>query len=114
MNIAFQRDIGFKTVAEIAYVGNFTQESGRSVDVNRLPLYVRQPGQSREQRAGRRQLPATVYGAYPGLGSVTSWFPISTGDPALQRAAAPSRSPSLAGPADGCLYTLAKGEGYMG
>ena len=40
VNIAFQRDIGFRTVAEIAYVGNFTRNHGRTVDVNRLPLYV--------------------------------------------------------------------------
>ena len=29
VNIAFQRDIGFNTVAEIAYVGNFTRNHGR-------------------------------------------------------------------------------------
>ena len=40
VNVAFQRDIGFNTVAEIAYVGNFQYEAGRTVDVNRLPLYV--------------------------------------------------------------------------
>src|SRR6185295_16835967 len=39
-NVAFQRDIGFNTVAEIAYVGNFVFESGRTVDINRLPVYV--------------------------------------------------------------------------
>jgi len=40
VNVAFQRDIGFNTVAEVAYVGNFAYEGGRTVDVNRLPLYV--------------------------------------------------------------------------
>ena len=39
-NLAFQRDIGFNTVAEIAWVGNYTWNHGRFVDVNRLPLYV--------------------------------------------------------------------------
>ena len=40
VNVAFQRDIGFNTVAEIAWVGNYTWNHGRSVDDNRLPLYV--------------------------------------------------------------------------
>ena len=39
VNIAFQRDVGFSTVAEIAYVGNFTRTTA-TVDINRLPLYV--------------------------------------------------------------------------
>src|SRR6185312_6695992 len=30
VNVAFQRDIGFNTVAEIAYVGNYTWNHGRS------------------------------------------------------------------------------------
>ena len=40
VNVAFQRDIGFNTVAEIAFVGNYTWNHGRTVDDNRLPLYV--------------------------------------------------------------------------
>ena len=39
-NLAVQRDIGFSTVAEIAYVGNFTWNHGRFVDGNRLPINV--------------------------------------------------------------------------
>jgi hypothetical protein len=40
VNVAFQRDIGFNTVAEIAWVGNYTWNHGRFVDDNRLPVYV--------------------------------------------------------------------------
>ena len=39
-NVAFQRDLGFHTTAEIAWVGNYQFKGGRTVDVNRLPLYV--------------------------------------------------------------------------
>ena len=75
MNVAFQRDIGFNTVAEIAYVGNFAYESGRTVDINRLPLYVYGNPDNLVNNA-----PLNVnslrpkYGPYPGMGSVTQFF----------------------------------------
>ena len=57
VNVAFQRDIGFSTVAEIAYVGNFTVEprtNGRCQPL--AALRVRQSGQPGEQRAGEHEL----------------------------------------------------------
>ena len=56
-NVAFQRDIGFHTTAEIAWVGNYQYEGGRTVDINRLPLLrLREPCEPREQRAAQQQL----------------------------------------------------------
>jgi len=76
MNVAFQRDIGFNTVAEIAYVGNFQYEGGRTVDDNRLPLYVYGKPENLVNNA-----PLTAnslrqsLGKYPGMGSVTIFVP---------------------------------------
>ncbi len=76
VNVAFQRDIGFNTVAEIAYVGNFAWEGGRTVDVNRLPLYVYADPKNLVNNAplnanSLRQF----YGKYPGMGSVSQFVP---------------------------------------
>ena len=76
VNVAFQRDIGFSTVAEIAYIGNFQYEAGRTVDINRLPLYVYGNTANLVNNApltanSLRQ----VYGKFPGMGSVTQFVP---------------------------------------
>jgi hypothetical protein len=39
VNFAYQRDIGFSTVVEAAYVGNFTYNDYRSKDLEIVPLY---------------------------------------------------------------------------
>ena len=76
VNIAFQRDIGFNTVAEIAYVGNYTWNHGRFVDDNRLPLYVYGNPANLVNNA-----PVTAnslryqYGQYPGMGSANLYVP---------------------------------------
>src|SRR6185436_5266078 len=76
VNVAFQRDIGFNTVAEIAYVGNFAREPGRYVDANRLPLNVYGSSANLVNNAplnanSLRQF----YGKFPGMGSVTEFVP---------------------------------------
>lgn len=75
MNVAFQRDIGFNTVAEIAYVGNFAYESGRTVDINRLPLYVYgNPDNLVNNAPLNANSLRRKYSPYPGMGSVTQFF----------------------------------------
>jgi hypothetical protein len=39
-NVTIQRDLGFNTIAEIAYVGNFVRKSQQNHDVNPIPLYA--------------------------------------------------------------------------
>ncbi len=39
-NVAFQRDIGFNTTAEIAWVGNFGRHFWRAKTVNNIPIYA--------------------------------------------------------------------------
>ena len=75
MNVAFQRDIGFNTVAEIAYVGNFAYESGRTVDINRLPLYVyADPANLVNNAPLNVNSLRQMYSPYPGMGSVTQFL----------------------------------------
>ena len=116
VNVAFQRDIGFNTVAEIAYVGNFQYESGRTVDVNRLPLYVFGNSANLVNNApmntnSLRQ----VYGPYPGMGSVTQFvknlYPMSLDYNAVQLNVQRRLTHGLQ---TGFAYTYASGEGYTG
>jgi hypothetical protein len=114
VNVAFQRDIGFNTVAEIAYVGNFAYESGRTVDVNRLPLNVFGNSANLVNNAplnanSLRQ----VYGKYPGMGSVTQFvpnlYPMSLQYNAMQLNVQRRLSHGLQ---TGFAYTYASGLGY--
>ena len=113
VNVAFQRDIGFNTVVEIAYVGNFTVES-RALR-RRQPaaaLRVRRRQQPGEQRRHQRELAAS-YGNYPGMGS-QRLLPALYNNAAVQRPAVAAGASPDQRPATGFAYTLAKGEGYTG
>ena len=115
-NVAFQRDIGFSTVAEVAYVGNWIRDAGRFVDVNRLPLYVYGNvanlfnGTSVAANNLRR-----IYGRYPGMGAINQFVPDLYSQTlrynAMQLAVTRRLSKGLQ---MGMAYTLAKGEGYSG
>jgi hypothetical protein len=116
INLAFQRDIGFNTVAEIAYVGNFTWNHGRFVDVNRLPLNVyADPANLVNNAPVNVSSLRMVYGAYPGMGSVNQYFPglynktLEYNAMQLQVTRRLSKGLQM-----GLAYTLAKGEGYTG
>jgi hypothetical protein len=116
VNVAFQRDVGFSTVAEIAYVGNFTRTGGRTVDANRLPLYVfGNPDNLVNNAPLNTNSLRQVYGPYPGMGSVTAFVPNLYAETlrynALQLQVQRRLSKGLQ---MGMAYTLAKGEGYRG
>ena len=114
VNVAFQRDIGFSTVAEIAYIGNFQYEAGRTVDINRLPLYVYGNTANLVSNApltanSLRQ----VYGKFPGMGSVTQFvpnvYPLSLQYNAMQLNVQRRLTHGLQA---GFAYTYASGYGY--
>jgi outer membrane receptor protein involved in Fe transport len=116
VNVAFQRDIGFNTVAEIAYVGNFQYEGGRTVDINRLPLYVY--GNSANlvnNTAINNNSLRQFYGQFPGMGSVTQFvpnlYPLSLQYNAMQLNVSRRLSKGLQ---TSFAYTLASGNGYTG
>ena len=115
VNLAFQKDIGFSTVAEVAYVGNFQFEPGRFVDVNRLPLNVFGNANNLVNNGPlNANYLRTVYGKYPGMGSVTAFipdlYPESLRYNALQLNVVRRLSQGLQ---MGMAYTLSKGEGYQ-
>ena len=116
VNVAFQRDIGFNTVAEIAWVGNYTWNHGRFVDDNRLPLYVFGNPTNLVNNA-----PVAVnslryqYGKYPGMGSVNVYVPKLFAKTLVYNALQTQLQRRLTrGLQMGFSYTLAKGEGYTG
>lgn len=116
VNVAFQREIGFSTVAEIAYVGNFQYESGRTVDINRLPLYVYgNPVNLVNNTAINNNSLRQVYGQFQGMGSVTQFvrnlYPLSLKYNAMQLNVGRRLSKGLQ---TSFAYTYASGNGYTG
>ena len=116
-NVAFQRDIGFNTVAEIAYVGVLSRNQGRQVDANRLPLYVYANPDTLVSNApiAANSLRTGVRSVSPAWGRSTSTSPTSTAE-SLQYNAMQLQVTRrlLHGLQMGMAYTLAKGEGYTG
>jgi hypothetical protein len=115
-NVAFQRDIGFRTTAEIAWVGNYQFEGGRTVDVNRLPLYVyANPANLVNNAPLTVNSLRPVYGPYPGMGSVSQFVPKLYTQTLKYNALQLNVQRRLhQGFQLGMAYTLAKGEGYSG
>ncbi len=114
VNLAFQKDIGFSTVAEVAYVGNFAREPGRLVDVNRLPVNVYgNPANLVNNAPVNANSLRQVYGKYPGMGSVMAFvpdlYPESLRYNAMQLNVVRRLSKGLQ---MGMAYTLSKAEGY--
>jgi hypothetical protein len=79
MNVTYQRDIGFHTTAEAAYVGSWSYNGGRSQDVNRPKnnLYLlADPSRMFNGNAITTNLLRTEY---PGMGTIQKWFDASDG-----------------------------------
>jgi hypothetical protein len=116
VNVAFQRDIGFNTVAEIAWVGNYTYNHGRFVDANRLPLYVfGNPANLVNNAPLNTNSLRYQYGQYPGMGSVNTYVPGLYNNTLKYNAMQLQVSRRLSnGLQMGMAYTLAKGEGFTG
>ena len=113
-NVAFQRDIGFNTTAEIAWVGNYEYESGRTVDINRLPLNVYgNPANLVNNAPINNNTLRTVYGQFPGMGSVSAFVPkLYTNNLKYNAMQLNVQRRLSKGLQMGMAYTLAKGEGY--
>ena len=120
VNVAYQRDIGFSTTAEVAYVGSFTYTGGRTEDINRPVNNVYLLGgpepHVQRQRTGH-QPPADDLS---GHGSNQQWIDQSTGD-TVNNNTLRYNSVQVSvqrrlnrGLQVGMAYTLAKGEGWTG
>jgi hypothetical protein len=70
-NAAYQRDIGFSTTAEVAYVGNFTRNSLRTYNLDELPLYVFADPNNQFNQAALSQ--NYLFTKFPGMGNITDF-----------------------------------------
>ena len=70
-NFAFQRDIGFSTAVEAAWVGNFGFQGGRTIDRNAAPLYAYANPNNLFNNAGLNV--NFLRTAYPGMGAVNEY-----------------------------------------
>jgi hypothetical protein len=110
-NIAFQRDIGFHTVVEVAYVGNFGRHYYQAKTTNNVPLnaYANPANLFNNEAIAANFLPRN----YPGIGALSYVTSDYTGlnYNALQITA---QRRLFNGFQMGGAYTLAKGEGFRG
>jgi hypothetical protein len=74
VNVAYQRDIGFHTTAEVAYVGAFTYAGGRVQDINRPTNNLYLLGNPNNQFNGNAITTNLLRNVYPGVGEVNQWF----------------------------------------
>ena len=110
-NVAFQRDIGFKTVAEVAWVGNFGRNFWRTKTANNIEpyAYARPENLFRNEPINANFLRRD----YPGLGPIRY---LTTDDDILNyNALQVSVNRRLDhGLQMGLAYTLSKAEGHPG
>jgi outer membrane receptor protein involved in Fe transport len=113
VNVAFQRDVGFNTAVEAAYVGNFSYVAGRTVDVNAPPLFAfADPNNLFNNAALNSNFLRTNF---PGMGAINQYFPGLAAQTLKYNALQLNANRRLSkGLTLGAAYTLSKGEGYTG
>ena len=110
-NLAFQRDIGFNTVVEAAYVGNFTRGDQRTQNLNSIPLYAY--GDVNNLFNNTAISANFLRQAWPGMGNMNEvYFDQDTLTYHSMQLNAQRRLTQ--GLQMGASYTLAKGEGMQG
>jgi len=110
-NLAYQRDIGFSTVVEVAYVGNWTRHDSRTYNLELFPLYFyADPAHQFNQG----QLSSNYFKfLYPGMGNITdtvndlATLTYNSFQLSVQRRLSKGLQLGLA-------YTLSKGMGMQG
>jgi hypothetical protein len=110
-NLAFQRDIGFNTVAEVAWVTNIGRKFWRTKTANNIPVFAY--GDVNNQFNATNKNDNFMRTQFPGMGSVRY---LTTDDDILNyNAMQLSVQRRLTrGFQMGLAYTLAKGEGLQG
>ena len=111
VNVAYQRDVGFSTTVEAAYVGNFTHNDRRTYNLDVLPLYVFADPKNQFNQAALSQ--NYLFTKFPGMANITDF----TNDletlryHSLQLSVQRRLSRGLQ---MGLAYTLSKGMGMQG
>ena len=111
VNVAFQRDIGFNTVVEAAYVGNFTNDDQRTQNMNSVPLYAYgDPANLFNNNAISANFLRT---RWPGMGNMNEVF-LDMESLRYHSLQLNAQRRLTRGLQMGAAYTLAKGEGMQG
>src|SRR5207248_1635080 len=110
-NLTVQRDIGFNTVVDVAYIGNFDRHALQTVPLNPVPLYAyANPANLFNNTENTANLVRT---AYPGMGAITysSYSNSAVNYNGLQASAQHRLTRGLA---FGVSYTFSKALGSQG
>jgi hypothetical protein len=120
VNVAYQRDVGFNTTAEVAYVGSWTFSGGRTTDINRPVNNLYLLSDPSRMFNGNALATNFLRTNYPGMGSINRWIDKGSGD-TVNHTLLQYNSMQLSvqrrlnrGLQVGLAYTLAKGEGWTG
>jgi hypothetical protein len=110
-NFTIQRDVGFKTVVDVAYVGNFNRHALQTFPLNPVPLGAYANPANLFQNT---ELTANlVRQAYPGMGAITySTYSLSSVNYNALQMTAQHRATN--GLVFGAAYTLSKALGSQG
>jgi hypothetical protein len=73
-----QRDVGFATVIDVAFVGNLGRHLLQTVNLNTLPYGARFLASSQDPTNPGKPLPDSFLAPYTGLGSITYGEPVGT------------------------------------
>lgn len=120
LNVTYQREVGFSTTAEVAYVGSWTYTGGRTEDINRPVNNVYLLGDPSRMFNGNGLDTNLLRTNYPGLGSIMQWKDAKDGHTvnnntlrynALQMNVQRRLNRGLQ---MGMAYTLARGVGWSG
>jgi hypothetical protein len=119
VNVTYQRDIGFSTTAEVAYVGSFTYAGGRTEDINRPVNNLYSLGDPNRMFNGNALNTNFLRTNYPGMGSINRW--IDKRDESVNEQTLQYNAMQMSvqrrlnqGLQMGLAYTLAKGVGWTG
>ena len=120
LNVTYQREVGFNTTAEVAYVGQWTYSGGRTQDINRPVNNVYLLADPSRMFNGNGLDTNFLRTAYPGMGAINKWFDAKDGYTvnnntlrynAMQMNVQRRLNRGLQ---MGLAYTLAKGVGWTG
>ena len=73
LNVTYQREVGFGTTVEVAYVGSWTYTAGRGVDINRPQNAINLLADPSRMFNGNALDTNFLRTVYPGSGAVTRW-----------------------------------------
>ena len=77
--MTYQRDVGFNTTAEVAYVGSWTYTGGRTDDINRPVNNLYLLADPSRMFNGNALDTNFLRTDYPGMGSIKQWMDAKDG-----------------------------------